>query len=151
MFLGFRPEDPGTLFLQPREAPDRSPGRNLLMTSSCGLCGVRNIETYLSGEIRAPRTLTVTADELIGVLERMTGMQEIFRSTGGTHAAAVFAVSDESRAAEKSAEVEMWALWMLPSGLPLAPQFKLSPAADTEEYAAGEGVVGGVAVGPRAV
>ncbi|MCK4871097.1 MAG: formate dehydrogenase accessory sulfurtransferase FdhD [Phycisphaerales bacterium] len=70
--------------------PSRAAGpRNLIVTSSCGLCGNRNIEGLLAhggvgDELRIP-------PERINHLARvMHDRQTLFHTTGGTHAAAIF-------------------------------------------------------------
>jgi FdhD protein len=66
--------------------------RNFYMTSSCGVCGKSSIDAVRK-EIKYPGNggpLTITAS----VLQRLPGelrkQQEIFKSTGGLHAAALF-------------------------------------------------------------
>lgn len=64
-------------------------GRNLIVTSSCGACGVRSIQS-LSASVEVERTLTVSAEHLVALAAAMRKRQEIFHATGGTHAAAIF-------------------------------------------------------------
>ena len=88
--LGPCAEDPNAVEMKLKHPPDRAPGRNLLMTSSCGLCGTRNIEKYLTGEEACGETLKIAPATLLEVGKRMRAGQEIFSRTGGTHAAALF-------------------------------------------------------------
>lgn len=64
--------------------------RSLIVTSSCGLCGSRNVEALLAGPMASGDSLRVPAAVLRTVTERMRAYQELFRRTGGTHAAAIF-------------------------------------------------------------
>jgi len=67
--------------------------RNLIVTSSCGLCGSRNIEKLLSGRNACGDSMRASAAALIDVAERMRGRQELFEATGAAHAAAIFDAS----------------------------------------------------------
>jgi len=64
-------------------------GRNLIVTSSCGVCGVRSIQS-LATSVEVERTLKVPAEQLVKLAAAIRSRQEIFQSTGGTHAAAIF-------------------------------------------------------------
>ena len=64
--------------------------RNLILASSCGMCGVRNIEKMLSEIAPCDNTLSISADRLTDMAETMRSMQKLFQATGGAHAAAVF-------------------------------------------------------------
>ena len=72
---------------QPERVASR---RNLIVTSSCGLCGQRNIDEFLAGTPACADTLRVSGDTLVGVVRAMQGGQQLFDRTGGTHAAGVF-------------------------------------------------------------
>lgn len=65
-------------------------GRNLIVTSSCGMCGSRNIERFLSGENPCGNSMQVTAGVLNSVAEQMQAEQKLFEATGAAHAAAIF-------------------------------------------------------------
>lgn len=78
--VGIQVENPGRLTIK----------RNLIIASSCGMCGSRNIEKMLSDIVGCPTTMQLPADRLTKVIEQMRSMQKIFRATGGSHAAAVF-------------------------------------------------------------
>ena len=88
--LGRRADDPEAVTLKIRDPSREAPGRNLLITSSCGVCGARNIEAFLAGEIQVPRTLAIPALRLPEIVGEMRTRQDLFARTGGTHAAAVF-------------------------------------------------------------
>jgi FdhD protein len=78
-----------------KDLPEVSTRRNLLVTSSCGLCGTRNVSRILHGTPPCSRSLQVTPEVLFRVAEEMSSRQELFRSTGGAHAAALFSASGE--------------------------------------------------------
>jgi FdhD protein len=88
--LGRRADDPDAISLSIRDPSREAPGRNLLMTSSCGVCGARNLETFLVGDVSVPRTLEMPAALLPAIAREMRSRQDLFARTGGTHAAAVF-------------------------------------------------------------
>lgn len=74
--------------------PDVDVTRNFYTTSSCGVCGkasldaVRLISRYCPGDDPS----TITADVLCTLPDRLRDQQTVFASTGGLHAAALFAV-----------------------------------------------------------
>jgi FdhD protein len=70
--------------------PTQIAKRNLIVASSCGMCGVRNIEKMLSEISPCDNTLSISADRLTDMAETMRSMQKLFQATGGAHAAAVF-------------------------------------------------------------
>jgi FdhD protein len=64
--------------------------RNLVVASSCGMCGVRNIEKMLSDVPACPHTLEVSERLLLETAEKLRPMQATFALTGSSHAAALF-------------------------------------------------------------
>ncbi len=64
--------------------------RNMIIASSCGMCGTRNIDKMLSEMLACGQSLEVSSDLLIEVTEHLRSMQQIFRMTGGSHAAGIF-------------------------------------------------------------
>ena len=64
--------------------------RNLLIVSSCGLCGSRSIGEMLAALPRVGEELVVRAPVPRLAIEAMRQRQSLFRRTGGTHAAALF-------------------------------------------------------------
>jgi FdhD protein len=78
--IGLRLEDPG----------QGGAVRNLIVTSSCGLCGSRNVDRLLAGEETCADTLRVSPMVLRAVGREMHGRQQLFSRTGGTHAAGIF-------------------------------------------------------------
>ena len=67
--------------------------RNLIVTSSCGMCGSRNIEKLLSGRHACGDSMHIPTAMLNDVAERMRAEQKLFEATGAAHAAAIFDAS----------------------------------------------------------
>ena len=78
--IGLRLEDPG----------QGGAVRNLIVTSSCGLCGSRNVDRLLAGETTCADTLRISPMVLRAVGREMHECQHLFSRTGGTHAAGIF-------------------------------------------------------------
>jgi FdhD protein len=70
--------------------PTQIAKRNMIVASSCGMCGVRNVEKMLVDISECENTLSVSADELIEISETMRSKQTLFEMTGGAHAAGIF-------------------------------------------------------------
>ena len=83
--VALRLDDPGRVVSQ----------RNLIVTSSCGLCGQRNIDRLLAEMPRCPDTLRVSAALLVELAAKMQARQQLFQHTGGTHAAGIFTAAGE--------------------------------------------------------
>jgi FdhD protein len=66
------------------------PGRNLMIVSSCGLCGSQDLEEKLRGLPRVGDTLRVGGALLRAAVARLPQGQVLFSASGGTHAAAIF-------------------------------------------------------------
>lgn len=64
--------------------------RNLVVASSCGMCGVRNIQKMLADVPPCRHSLEVPEDLLHEVTESLRSMQKTFELTGSSHAAALF-------------------------------------------------------------
>jgi FdhD protein len=64
--------------------------RNLIVTSSCGLCGSRSIDSLLSERGGCGDSLRVPCSLLPTVVTEMRSRQVLFERTGGTHAAGIF-------------------------------------------------------------
>jgi FdhD protein len=62
----------------------------VLMTSSCGLCGKSTVEALLTRRQALPAGPVVDAGMLAALPERLAAAQPVFRATGGLHAAALF-------------------------------------------------------------
>jgi FdhD protein len=92
--MSYRPEQ-GVLGLRLDDPRQVTAGRNLIVTSSCGLCGTRNIERLLAGDMTCGDTLRVPAAALRAAIQEMQTRQTLFARTGGTHAAAIFGSDGE--------------------------------------------------------
>ncbi|WP_118952625.1 formate dehydrogenase accessory sulfurtransferase FdhD [Taibaiella helva] len=66
--------------------------RNFYTTSSCGVCGKSSIDAIrtVSAYAEQPDTLSVPAALLYRLPELLRAQQEVFESTGGLHASALF-------------------------------------------------------------
>lgn len=67
-----------------------SASRNMVITSSCGLCGHENIPALLESLKRLDCPLKMPLDVLFRIPKRVRESQVLFSRTGGTHAAALF-------------------------------------------------------------
>jgi len=75
--------------------------RQVAMTSSCGLCGRRTIESLQSRVAAVKGDWTVNAGVIASLADRLRSSQAVFDSTGGLHAAGLF---DRSGLLQLSAE-----------------------------------------------
>ena len=76
-------------------------GRQVTMTSSCGLCGRRTIESLRSRVASVRGDWSVSAQVIATLPDRLRASQPGFESTGGLHAAGLF---DRSGMLQVSAE-----------------------------------------------
>ena len=70
-------------------------GRNLLIVSSCGLCGVEGLDARLDALPTVGDSLRVDSHVLREAGERLRSCQPLFESCGGTHAAGIFDADGE--------------------------------------------------------
>ena len=66
--------------------------RQVMMTASCGLCGRRTIESLRSRAAAVVGRWTVSADVIRGLPQTLRRAQDVFETTGGLHAAGLFAL-----------------------------------------------------------
>lgn len=71
------------------------PGRNLLIVSSCGLCGVEDLASRIVALPRVGDTLQVETTFLRRSTRTMRRRQPLFAACGATHAAGLFDASGE--------------------------------------------------------
>jgi FdhD protein len=65
--------------------------RNVIMNSSCGVCGGREqLEQGIASLARVPDVLRMTIADFTTICKEMREQQEVFGTTGGAHAAAIF-------------------------------------------------------------
>lgn len=81
---------PNVIGIEIREPAQFGIARNLVVASSCGMCGVRNIQKMLSDVPACPHSLQVPQSLLLEVAEKLRPMQTTFALTGSSHAAALF-------------------------------------------------------------
>ncbi len=70
-------------------------GRNLIVASSCGMCGARNIEKMIQTIQPCDQTFKIEDQQLIEIMQKLRSLQSIFDLTGGSHGAAIFNNSAE--------------------------------------------------------
>ena len=64
--------------------------RQVVMNSSCGMCGRRTLESLAIDAPPLARRWTVSADVIVQLPDRLREAQSAFAETGGLHAAGVF-------------------------------------------------------------
>jgi len=84
------PDDPGVIRMQIAPTHDQATSpRNLLITSSCGLCGSENLQSVIASLPVVANTSSVTTEQLIALIDTLAQHQPLFKRTGGAHAAAI--------------------------------------------------------------
>ena len=69
--------------------------RHVFASSSCGICGKATIDSILQNFQPVSARTQTTAELIIDLPRRMRAAQEVFQSTGGLHAAALFSSGGE--------------------------------------------------------
>ncbi|MDQ3493618.1 MAG: formate dehydrogenase accessory sulfurtransferase FdhD [Chloroflexota bacterium] len=103
----FHPGDPAAMALpenevtvhlaQPFDAA-AVPGRNFVATASCGICGKASVDDVVLRCEPLPDGPTVRGATLLSMPGEMRRAQDVFASTGGLHAAALFSPEGQLRA-----------------------------------------------------
>ncbi|MES9813897.1 MAG: formate dehydrogenase accessory sulfurtransferase FdhD [Candidatus Thiodiazotropha sp.] len=90
--LAVCPDKPGIVRMKlKRPETVETRRRNLVMTSSCGICGSREVvENNTFGLNDVPDRMRLMGGGVAELMEEMRQRQAIFDETGGAHAAAVF-------------------------------------------------------------
>jgi FdhD protein len=70
--------------------PEVGVERNLIVASSCGMCGARNIAKLMAAVPAVASSLTISERGCQELPVRLREAQPVFEATGGVHAAAVF-------------------------------------------------------------
>ena len=83
-------DDPNVVALEVEDPAHVTTRRNMIVATSCGMCGQRTLDALLAPTQPCPETVTMTRENLLEVTEHLLDMQHLFRATGGSHAAAVF-------------------------------------------------------------
>lgn len=71
--------------------------RNLVISSSCGICGKTSIDSIRRRIAPLQDSATISATTLIALAPRMQKAQAVFAATGGLHAAALFGLDGNLR------------------------------------------------------
>ncbi|MHC4562841.1 MAG: formate dehydrogenase accessory sulfurtransferase FdhD [Planctomycetota bacterium] len=82
--------DPKVIGVQLADTSGVSVARNLIVASSCGMCGARTIEKTLADTEPVGSSMTIDAAGVCDVMERLRERQTAYLVTGGAHAAGVF-------------------------------------------------------------
>jgi FdhD protein len=85
-----KPELPNVIGIRVHDPTRISVRRNMIVASSCGMCGTRNIDKMLSDMPVCDASLEIKSGVIIELTERLKSMQHIFQTTGGAHAAGIF-------------------------------------------------------------
>jgi FdhD protein len=98
-------DDPSTIRVTLTDPGKRrsDAGRNLLIVSSCGLCGVEALDEKLRTLPPVGDTFHLDSHTLWLVGSRLGDHQPLFRTCGGTHAAGIFNASGEIFASAEDA------------------------------------------------
>jgi FdhD protein len=85
-------DDPNTIRVRlTRRIPSLGdPGRNLVITSSCGACGSESLKQQIDSLPRAGNTLRIPGALLRSVYDDLRARQKLFEACGSAHAAAIF-------------------------------------------------------------
>lgn len=91
----FLPPDPNIVevYLSPGFQPDLAKlERNFYTTSSCGVCGKSSIEAVKTAIHHQPKfhALSINKSFICALPEKLRAAQNVFKSTGGLHASALF-------------------------------------------------------------
>lgn len=86
------PDDPGVIRVQLHHPESVQVQRkDVVIDSSCGICGPREIiQDNVLGLAQVGDTLSLPRQRIPVLMEQMRERQQIFRETGGSHAAAIF-------------------------------------------------------------
>ena len=71
--------------------------RTLISNASCGLCGKASIEAMTARVAALPDCAPIKREVLLNLTPKMNAQQSLFRATGGSHAAAIFAANGDCR------------------------------------------------------
>lgn len=85
-----KPELPDVIGIEIQDPTKIGIGRNLIIASSCGMCGVRNIDKMIQTIQPCDQTFKVTNRLLVETMQKLRRLQNIFDLTGGSHGAAIF-------------------------------------------------------------
>ncbi|QEM67651.1 formate dehydrogenase accessory sulfurtransferase FdhD [Geobacter sp. FeAm09] len=84
------PETPHAIAVQTSNASAAPASRNLVVNSSCGLCGRADMDALLETLGQAGHGLRVPYSVIYDIPKRVMPAQSLFKAAGATHAAALF-------------------------------------------------------------
>jgi FdhD protein len=90
MMLRECPETPHAIAVQTAHASAESVNRNLVVSSSCGLCGRADLDALLETLGRITDGIEVPYSIIYDIPKRVIPAQYLFKAAGATHAAALF-------------------------------------------------------------
>jgi len=90
-------ERSNTLVVELKTPDQDAAQRNLVVSSSCGLCGRAGIDALVGGLEQVDSELRVSAETLFAMPARFRATQPLFAATGGCHGAALFDVEGSIR------------------------------------------------------
>ena len=83
-------EDQDVIGVRISDPSGATAGRNMIVSSSCGMCGLRTIQKALSDTPACGNSLRIAPELLIDVMAQLRSVQQVFQVTGCSHAAGVF-------------------------------------------------------------
>lgn len=119
-----RPQERGNVLvvdLEPELVAERMSARSLAVSSSCGICGAAALAAVdeLAEPVRS--NFSMPAELVLSLPDRLREAQEVFESTGGLHAAGLFAGDGTMLAAREDVgrhnAVDKLVGWALAEGL----------------------------------
>lgn len=90
-------DDPSVIRIKLLEEVPKSQGkgRNLLIVSSCGICGSESMEEKLAAMPKVGNTLKVKRDIFRKMNKELSNNQIVFKNSGGTHGIGIFNAKGE--------------------------------------------------------
>ncbi len=88
-------DQPDVIRMEIRNPQQAAAEHTLIVVSSCGICGKRDIDKLLTNWPKCGDSLRVPRTVLNEMVTKMRAEQKMFATTGATHAAAVFATSGD--------------------------------------------------------
>jgi len=83
-------DDPNVVALEVEDPSHVTTRRNMIVATSCGMCGQRTLDALLARTEPCKHTASITPANLLAATEHLLAMQHLFRATGGSHAAGIF-------------------------------------------------------------
>lgn len=90
LMLAECPDSPDIFRVRTAGGASGRPRRTLLITSSCGLCGMPDIEAMMATLTPIESPIRVSAEALFRLPVAVRSVQPLFDATGGAHAAVLF-------------------------------------------------------------